>query len=87
MLYFFPYLKIQSFKYSFIHLVFFSLKNIPNLILLIITVQKYKLNTKNINNKGVSIEMCAEDLSNFVTAVIHEGSFDKIVGYIENLVV
>ena len=25
-----------------------------------------------------------EDLSNFVTAVIHEGSFDKIVGYIEN---
>ena len=25
-----------------------------------------------------------EDLSNFVTAVIHEGSFDKIVRYIEN---
>ena len=25
-----------------------------------------------------------EDLSNFVTAVIHEASFDKIVGYIEN---
>jgi 1-pyrroline-5-carboxylate dehydrogenase len=25
-----------------------------------------------------------EDLSNFVTAVIHEGAFDKITGYIEN---
>lgn len=25
-----------------------------------------------------------EDLSNFVTAVIHEGSFDKIVGYIDS---
>ena len=25
-----------------------------------------------------------EDLSNFVTAVIHEGSFDKIAGYIDN---
>ena len=25
-----------------------------------------------------------DDLSNFVTAVIHESSFDKIVGYIEN---
>jgi 1-pyrroline-5-carboxylate dehydrogenase len=25
-----------------------------------------------------------DDLSNFVTAVIHEASFDKIVGYIEN---
>lgn len=40
-----------------------------------------KLLNKDLN----SIKMGSpDDLSNFVTAVIHEASFDKIVGYIEN---
>ena len=40
---------------------------------------------KLLNDDLNSIKMGSpEDLSNFVTAVIHEASFDKIVGYIEN---
>ena len=40
---------------------------------------------KSLNDDLNSIKMGSpEDLSNFVTAVIHEASFDKIVGYIEN---